>query len=60
MLKYFKEYLSDYQYADFLQTMFLVVSVLFFVSLVYTILKKPKNYFKDESELPLQDEDPLF
>ena len=52
--------MSDYQNADWLQTVVLIASILFFVGLVYSILKKPKNYYKDTSELPLEDEDPLF
>lgn len=60
MIKYFKEYLSDYQHADWLQIIILIASILFFVGMVYTILKKPKNYYKDTSELPLQDDDPLL
>ncbi|MDO5656179.1 MAG: cbb3-type cytochrome c oxidase subunit 3 [Flavobacteriaceae bacterium] len=60
MLKYFKEYLSDYQMAEWVQTLILIMSILFFVGLVYSILRKPKDYYKDTSELPLEDEDPLF
>ncbi len=60
MLKYYKEYLSDYQHADWLQTVILIVSILFFVGLVITILNKPKKYYDDVSELPLEDEDPLI
>lgn len=60
MIKYFKEYLSDYQHADWLQTAILIASVLFFVGLVYFVLSKPKNYYKDTAELPLEDDDPLF
>lgn len=60
MLKYYKEYLSDYQHADWLQTVVLLASILFFVSLVYIVISKPKNYYKETSEMPLEDEDPLF
>ena len=60
MLKYFKEYLSDYQSAEWLQTVILIASILFFVGLVYAILKKPKDYYKETSELPLEDDNPLF
>ncbi len=59
-MKYFKEYLSDYQHADVLQTVILLVSIVFFVGLVYSVLNKPKKYYKDAAELPLEDEDPLF
>ncbi|MGI9526344.1 MAG: cbb3-type cytochrome c oxidase subunit 3 [Weeksellaceae bacterium] len=60
MLKYYKEYLSEYQYADWIQLVILISSILFFVLLVYLVLNKPKNYYKNTSELPLDDEDPLF
>ena len=61
MLKYFKEYLSDYQFADIFQTLILIASVLFFVGLVYSVLNKPKDHYKDTSELPLDDDkDPLL
>lgn len=60
MLKYYKEFLSDYQYADYIQIVILIASILFFVLLVYLVLNKPKNYYKHTSELPLEDEDPLF
>ena len=60
MLKFFKEYLSDYQHADIFQTLILIASILFFVGLVYSVLNKPKNHYKETSELPLDDEDPLF
>lgn len=60
MLKYYKEYLSDYQFADIFQTLILLASVLFFAALVYSVLNKPKDHYKETSELPLEDEDPLF
>lgn len=60
MLKYYKEYLSNYQYADFIQLIVLFASIVFFVLLVYYVLSKPKNYYKNTSGLPLEDEDSLF
>lgn len=60
MLKYFKEHFWQFEHADLIQTIILIASVLFFVGLVYVVLNKPKNHYKDTSELPLDDEDPLF
>ncbi|MXV37426.1 cbb3-type cytochrome c oxidase subunit 3 [Flavobacteriaceae bacterium Ap0902] len=60
MLKYYKEFLSNYEYAAWIQTAILIASVAFFVLLVYLVLNKPKNYYKNTSELPLEDDDPLF
>lgn len=60
MLKYFKEYLSDYQGAEWIQSVILIASIIFFVGLVYIILKRPKDYYKETAELPLEDDDPLF
>lgn len=60
MLKYYKEYLSDYAQADWIQTIILIASIIFFVLLVYLVINKPKNYYKKTSELPMEDEDSLF
>lgn len=60
MIKFFKEYLSDYDNAQFLQIIVLLSSVFFFLGLIYSILKKPKKYYKETSEIPLSDDDSLF
>lgn len=60
MLKYFKEHLWQLEYADTLQTVILVLSVLFFVGLVFAILNKPKSHYEDTAHLPLEDDDPIF
>lgn len=56
MLKYFKETFANYEYAAVLQTISLLLFVLFFMALVYSVWKKPKGYYKEDAELPL-DED---
>lgn len=61
MLKYFKEYFS-YSNDNVLQVIILLCSIAFFVGLVYSVLKKPKNYYKEEAEMPLNkdsDEDKI-
>ncbi|MFV0305260.1 MAG: cbb3-type cytochrome c oxidase subunit 3 [Moheibacter sp.] len=55
MLKYFKETFTNYEYAGVLQTISLVLFVVFFLALIYFIWKRPKGYYKDEAELPLDD-----
>lgn len=56
MLKYFKEAFANYEYAAVLQTISLLLFVLFFIGLVYAVWKKPKGYYNEDAELPL-DED---
>ncbi len=56
MLKYFKEAFTDYEHAQTLQTISLLLFVIFFLALIYFIWNRPKEYYKDESELPLDDQ----
>jgi len=58
MLKYFKDAFTNYEYAGILQTISLLLFVIFFTGLVYFIWKRPKDYYKKDSELPLEDQDP--
>lgn len=53
MLKYFKDAFANYEYAAVLQTISLLLFVIFFTALVYFIWKRPKDYYKKDSELPL-------
>jgi len=57
MLKYFKEAFTNYEYAWILQTISLLLFVIFFLGLVYFIWNRPKDYYKKDSELPLEDQD---
>lgn len=59
MLKFYKEYFSAFPGAEIFQGIFLAGSILFFVWVVYKALNRPKNYYKEQSELPLEDDDPL-
>jgi len=56
MLKYFKDTFTDYEHAQTLQTISLLLFVAFFLALIYFIWKRPKGYYKSESELPLDDD----
>jgi len=57
MLKYFKEAFTNYEYAGVLQTISLLLFVIFFLALVYFIWKRPKGYYREESELPLGEDE---
>lgn len=57
MLKYFKDAFTNYEYAEVLQTTSLLLFVIFFSLLMYFIWKRPKEYYQEDSELPLDDKD---
>lgn len=57
MLKYFKDAFTNYEYAGVLQTTSLLLFVIFFSLLMYFIWKRPKEYYQEDSELPLDDKD---
>lgn len=60
MLKYFKDAFTNYEYATVLQTISLLMFVVFFLALIFFIWKRPKDYYKNESELPLDEKDHNF
>lgn len=55
MLKYYKDFFG-YENAEWLQAIILIASILFFVLLIYSVVNKPKNYYKKTSELPLEND----
>ncbi len=59
MLKYYKNWFSNYQNADLLQTISLILFVVFFVSFTWYVFSRPKNYYKKQSEFPLEGDDSL-
>lgn len=60
MIHFFKDSFSDYAYASLIQTLILIAFVIFFVWILYTVLNKPKNYYKEDAEMPLHDDDPMM
>ena len=56
MLKYYKEFFSGYENASLYQTLILLAFVIFFVALFYMVWKKPKGYYKEFEEAPLDFE----
>ena len=57
MLKYYKEFFSEYDNAGLYQTLILLAFVTFFVALFYMVWKKPKGYYKEFEQSPLDLED---
>jgi len=56
-LKYFQSWFSEYENADFLQTLSLILFVIFFLSIAFFVFSKPKTYYKEASELPLDNDE---
>lgn len=53
MLKYYKEILSQYEYASLLQTLILIAMVVVFVTIFIKVAKKPKGYYTEDEHAPL-------
>lgn len=56
MIKYFKDFIGNYENAEFLQTLSLVLFVVFFITLVIYVYSKPNSYYEKISEMPLEDD----
>lgn len=56
MLKYFKGAFTEYDFAATLQTISLLLFVVFFGALIYVVYKRPKGYYDSNANLPLDDE----
>lgn len=52
----FKDIISNVTGSGFYQSLALVIFVIFFAYLVYYIMSKPKTYYNDEANAPLDDE----
>ena len=53
MLKYYKEFLSQYEYASLLQTLILIGFITIFVTIFIRVVKKPKGYYKNNESAAL-------
>ncbi|RRT91463.1 cbb3-type cytochrome c oxidase subunit 3 [Empedobacter falsenii] len=53
MLKYYKEFLSQYEYASLLQTLILIGFIAVFVTIFVKVMKKPKEFYKDNESAAL-------
>ncbi|AKH96100.1 MULTISPECIES: cbb3-type cytochrome c oxidase subunit 3 [Elizabethkingia] len=55
----FKDILSNGENVGLYQTLALILFVLFFIGLVYVVFKKPKKYYRDRENAPLEDGDEI-
>ncbi|MBF0597034.1 cbb3-type cytochrome c oxidase subunit 3 [Faecalibacter rhinopitheci] len=53
MLKYYKDFFSNYENASLIQTLILLAFIIFFVALFYIVWKKPKGYYKEQESAAL-------
>ncbi|WP_426473873.1 cbb3-type cytochrome oxidase subunit 3 [Chryseobacterium balustinum] len=52
----FKDILSNTENAGLYQTLALVFFMLFFVSLIIYVFSRPKKYYREEENTPLEDD----
>ncbi|WKS95631.1 CcoQ/FixQ family Cbb3-type cytochrome c oxidase assembly chaperone [Riemerella columbina] len=53
----FKDILSNSEGTGFYQTLALLLFILFFGLVVYYVMSKPKKYYEDEANAPLDDQE---
>ncbi|CAM3269994.1 cbb3-type cytochrome c oxidase subunit 3 [Empedobacter stercoris] len=53
MLKYYKEFLSQYEYASLLQIFILIGFMAIFITVFVKVMKKPKDFYKDNESAAL-------
>lgn len=54
----FKDIVSNVENAGFFQTLAMIIFILFFLVVVYIVINRPKNYYTEEENAPLEkDED---
>jgi cytochrome c oxidase cbb3-type subunit IV len=53
-IKYIQGVLAEYEWASTLQSSVLVGFFLFFTVTILLVIKRPKDYYKEISEIPLE------
>ena len=54
----FKDIVSNVENAGLLQTIAMIIFILFFLTVIYVVLNRPKKYYNEEENAPLEkDED---
>lgn len=53
MLKYYKEFFSGYEFSSVIQTVTLIAMLTFFVVMFIRVFKKPKGFYRELEESPL-------
>lgn len=55
MLKFYNKIIAGVDNAIIYQSLALLLFVLFFLGVTFMVMNKPKNYYNDMSNLPLED-----
>lgn len=55
MLKFYNKIIAGVDNAIIYQSLALLLFVLFFLGVTFMVMNKPKNYYNDMSNLPLDD-----
>ncbi|CVK15359.1 Cbb3-type cytochrome oxidase component FixQ [Apibacter mensalis] len=55
MLKFYTKIIAGVDNAIIYQSLALLLFVLFFLGVIFIVMNKPKNYYSDMSNLPLED-----
>lgn len=57
MLKFYNKIIAGVDNAAIYQSAALLLFILFFVGVTFIVMKRPKNYYNDMSNLPLEDDE---
>jgi len=52
----FKDIISNGENVGLYRTLALILFVMFFIALVFVVFKKPKKYYRDRENAPLEDD----
>ena len=55
----FKDILANIENAGLLQTISMILFILFFITTVYYVMSRPKKHYEDVEKAPLDDEENL-
>lgn len=56
----FKDVLANVQNAGLMQTLAMILFILFFASLIYVVMSRPKKYYRDAENAPLEKDNDDF
>lgn len=56
----FKQILANEQYNGILQTVALLIFILFFLGILFYVFSRPKRYYDEEARAPLNDDEKPF
>lgn len=56
----FKQILANEQYTGLFQTIALLLFILFFVGILFYVFSRPKRYYDEEANAPLDDDEKPF